>query len=216
MTYSNRVPEHKLRHRYGIGTINQVADSAPTMSWAERPLTESSLRSGSACEATPLAGAAVLRENQIGTSLLSLWRTVPADRFCAGDMVEISSVLDEIATVLEGSGYEPALYGDPDATIGLVLALMPIRTVGLRIDIAMTAVLRCALEGDLRAALVLVHIVDRADLHLSQAAELCTSWFEYYLRRSPSKGGLTRAEKAVVKALQERKWLHSHDGRVHR
>jgi hypothetical protein len=72
----------------------------------------------------------------------------------------------------------------------------------------MTAVLRCLLDGDRRAALVLGHVIDRAELDPAHAASLYTSWLEFLLQHSASRTAFTAAEKAVVKAL------HAFDARA--
>lgn len=148
-----------------------------------------------------LAASPVLRALRIGSSPLSWWRMLPADAFRAADQFRIGAALDEVAIVLANSRIAPALGGDPDAAIALVLSLMPIKERSLEVDIAMTAVLRAVLDGDLRCALVLGHIIDRADLDPVHAANLCASWFEFHLHHSPSRVGFTAAEQAVMKAL---------------
>jgi hypothetical protein len=152
----------------------------------------------------------VARALRFGSSPLSWWKTLPADGFHAGEQLVVSSALDEIAMVLCGSDIEPALLGDPDSAIALTFSLMPVKRVTLKVDIAMTAVLRCALDGDLKAALVLAHVVDRAELDLALARELCASWFERYLRFSPSRGGFTAGETSLMKALHKLDRARSH------
>ena len=146
------------------------------------------------------AASPVLCALRIGTSPLSWWRMLPADAFRAADHLRIGAALDELAIALANSRIAPALKGDPDAAIALVLSLMPIRTRSAPVDIAMTAVLRCVLNGDLRCALVLGHVIDRADLDPVHAANLCASWFEFHLDHA--RAGFTPAEEAGLKALQ--------------
>lgn len=147
------------------------------------------------------AASPVMRALRIGSSPLGWWRMLPADAFRAADRLRIGTALDEVAIGLANSRIAPALNGEPDAAIALVLSLMPIRTRSPAVDVAMAAVLRCALDGDLRCALVLGHIIDRADLDPVHAANLCASWFEFHLHHSPSRIGFTAADKAVLKAL---------------
>jgi hypothetical protein len=68
---------------------------------------------------------------------------MPAERLTPADYLNIDGALEETAIVLEGTGLEPALYGDSYEAIGLVLALLPIKAVDLKTDIIMTSVLRC-------------------------------------------------------------------------
>ena len=122
------------------------------------------------------ATSPVLRAMHIRTSPLAWWRMLPADAFRAADHLRIGAALDELAIALANNSIVPALKGDPDAAIAVVMSLMPIKKHSPKVDIAMTAVLRCVLhDGDLRCALVLGHVVDRADLDPVHAANLCAS-----------------------------------------
>jgi hypothetical protein len=150
------------------------------------------------------AASSVLRTLRIGTSPLSWWRMLPAHAFRAADYLRICAALDELAAF--ANSIVPALKGDPDVAIALVLSLIPIRTRSAPVDVAMTAVLRCVLDGDLRCALVLGHVIDRADLDPVHAANLCASWFEFHLDHA--RAGFTPAEEAVLKAL------HAFDARA--
>lgn len=146
-----------------------------------------------------LAASPVVRALRIGTSPLSWWRMLPSDAFRAADQLRIDAALEEVAIALANSRITPALKGDPDAAIALALSLMPIRTRSAAVDLAMTAVLRCALHGDFRAALVLGHVIDRADLDPVHAANLCASWFEFHLDHG--RLGFTPAEEEMLRAL---------------
>ena len=207
----SKMPEHKLRQHGDAGANAQrggerIGGAGPSGA----PTCRAGDDTGAA---TPASSSPVLRALRLGSrSPLSWWRMLPADGFRSAVYLKVSSALDEIATELEGASFGPALYGDPDAAITFVLSLMPVGKVGLKVDIAMTSVLRCALEGDLRAALALAHVVDRAGLDPALAADLCASWFEFYLRYSPTRGGLTPAEKAVMKALRAFDAVPSHNG----
>ncbi len=90
-----------------------------------------------------------------------------------------------------------------DAAIALVLSLMPImRLGGIKTDIAMTAVLRLALEGEPRCALVLAHVFDRAEPDPHRADLLCGSWFEFRCGQAALRAGFAPAESAVLNALR--------------
>jgi hypothetical protein len=153
----------------------------------------------------------LLSAGRFRTSPLCWWRMLPAEAFRPDDYLDIGFALEEIGMVLGGTGIEPALYGDADAAISFVLEVLPITEVTLKVDIIMTPVLRCALNGDLRAALVLAHIVERAGLDPAAAADLCASWFLYYLRSSPTQRS-TPAERALMKALRRFDSPRPHDG----
>ncbi|OKO79825.1 hypothetical protein [Bradyrhizobium sp. AS23.2] len=134
-------------------------------------------------------------------SPLRWWRSAPAGAFRATEYLEVRSALAEVATLINAAEVEPALQGDADAAIALVLSLMPItRRGGIKTDIAMTAVLSLALRGELRCALVLAHVLDRAEPDPRRADQLCGSWFEFHLNHSASRGGVAPAETAVLEA----------------
>lgn len=192
------MPERKLRHEGAAGAI--AGNVTPTASTDARE-TQASPSAKRAEGRTFGPDSPVLHALGMALSPLQWWRTLPADEFLAGEYINICSSLDEIADVLEGNDAALALYGHGNAAIGLVLGGMPIRKVGLRGDIAMTAVARCALEGDLRAALVLCHILRHADLDRRRADDLCASWLAYYLRHSPTKRDFTHDEKVILRKL---------------
>lgn len=134
---------------------------------------------------------------------LRWWRSMPADTCRAAEYLAIRCALDEVATLIEGAEVEPALRGDVDAAIALVLTLMPIRRLGgIRTDIAMTAVLRLALEGESRCALVLAYVIDRAEPDPHGADLLCASWFEFRCGHAALRGGFAEGERAVLNALR--------------
>jgi hypothetical protein len=187
MSQSTKMPERKLRHEGAARATGQPADKAASIDPAKASATRTSSSDDSTGNTMLDPASPVFRALRFGISPLSLWRMLPADLLGAADLLELCSALDEIATMPEGSGLEPALDGDPDAAIAFVLSAMPIRKIDLQVEIAMTAVLRCALDGDLRAALVLAHVIDRADLDPRHTADLCASWFEYYLRNSSAR-----------------------------
>lgn len=114
---------------------------------------------------------------------LRWWRSMPAEAFRAMEHLMVRAALEEVATLIEGAEVEPALRGDANAAIALVLSLMPIRRLGgIKTDIAMTAVLSLALEGEPRCALA--HVIDRTEPDPRRADQLCGSWFEFYFGRS--------------------------------
>lgn len=201
MSNSTRMPGHEPRqdgevhlpghHREGGASVEQTDGSGGT---SKRPRDGHDERILDA--SSPVVRA--LRE----ISPLRWWRSAPADAFRAAEYLEVRSALAEVATLIEGAEVEPALRGDANAAIALVLSLMPItRLGGIKTDIAMTAVLSLALAGELRCALVLAHVLDRAEPDPRRADQLCASWFEFYQRHSTSRDGFAPAETAVLKAL---------------
>ncbi|WP_439361116.1 hypothetical protein [Bradyrhizobium sp. DASA03007] len=128
---------------------------------------------------------------------------MPADAFRAAEYLAVRSALEEVARLIEGAEVEPALQGDAEAAIALVRSLMPIRKLGgIKVDIAMTALLALALAGEPRCALVLAHVIDRAEHDAQKADQLCASWFAFRFGRSTRCGGFTPAETALLKTLR--------------
>lgn len=134
---------------------------------------------------------------------LRWWRSMPADAFRAAEYLAVRSALEEVARLIKGAEVEAALQGNAEAAIVLARSLMPIRKLGgTKVDIAMTAVLALALEGEPRCALVLAHVIDRAEHDAQKADQLCASWFAFRFGRSARCGGFTPAETALLKTLR--------------
>lgn len=79
-------------------------------------------------------------------------------------------------------------------------SLMPISKLGgIKADIAMTAVLSIALEGEPRCALLLAHVIDRAGHDPRRAVQLCGSWLEFHFGRSGCGSGFAPEQKTLRK-----------------
>jgi hypothetical protein len=77
-----------------------------------------------------------------------------------------------------------ALRGDAAASIAIAIGAMPIGKVTLEVDLAMSALALCALEGSAGAALVLAHILRRVALDHPFGKDLSASWLAYNLGRA--------------------------------
>lgn len=89
------------------------------------------------------------------------------------------------------------------AAITTALALMPIEETTLEVDLAMTTVVRGALDGDAVAALVLSHVMGHAALDHPFATELSPSWLAHHLRPSRHRRRrLTEEEAGLWSALR--------------
>ena len=96
----------------------------------------------------------------------------------------METTLEQIDVLPGGDDIAAALEGDAAAAIGFAFSLMPIEKMTLRADIAMTALLRCALERNAAAALVLAQVLGLTNLGHPLATELATSWLAYGRRHS--------------------------------
>jgi hypothetical protein len=140
--------------------------------------------------------------NPEDTFPLAWWRTLPANLFRDAEALLVSATLDKIDVLSGSHTFAAALRGDTAAAITTALALMPIEETTLEVDLAMTAVLRGALDGDAAAALVLSHVIGRATLHHPFATELSPSWLAHHLRHSPNRRCFTEEEARLWSALR--------------
>ena len=97
-----------------------------------------------------------------------------------------------------------ALTGDAAAAIGVAFSLMPIEENNLTIDIAMTALCRCALAPNAAAALVLAQVIGLTDLDHGLATELAASWCTHGRRHSSNPGKFSQAETVLLAAFRGR------------
>ncbi len=139
--------------------------------------------------------------NHADASPLAWWRMLPADRFRDAEHLLLRATLDKVA-VLRGQTWIAAMHGDAAAGIAVALSLMPIGTTTLEVDIAMTAVLLSALDGDAATALTLSHVLGRVKLDHPFAAELAASWLTHNPHQSPNRRRFGTAETALWKALR--------------
>ena len=92
-------------------------------------------------------------------SPLAWWRTAPPSRLDASHCDTLGQSLSQIA-VLGEPGWRRAVAGDAAEAIGIALPLIHSGESGSRLDIVMSAVLLCALQGNPAAALLLAHALD--------------------------------------------------------
>jgi hypothetical protein len=104
---------------------------------------------------------------------LAWWRTLPCNLFRDAEHLLVIDTLDTICVMNRHDEFAAALRGDAAAAVGVALALLPMT---LTVDIAMTALLRCALSGDTAAIVVLANLLHRIELKRSLATELSASW----------------------------------------
>jgi hypothetical protein len=136
------------------------------------------------------------------TTPLAWWRTLPSGLLRDAEVLLVRATLDKIDVVNGSQAFTTALRGDASAAIAVALSRLPIEETTLEVDLAMTAVLRGALDGDPAAALVLSHVIGRAELHRPFATELSASWLTHHLRHSPNPRRFTEEEARLWSVLR--------------
>jgi hypothetical protein len=127
--------------------------------------------------AKPLACA--IRAHDPDDAPLQAWRTLPAYAFDATKRRAVAATVATASSTLED--WRKAVGGDAPAAIKLALSLSPRKKITLRVDLVMTVLLRCALDGNAAAALVLSHLLRRMRIDPSVRRQLSTSWLAYNL-----------------------------------
>jgi hypothetical protein len=107
---------------------------------------------------------------------LSLWRTLRANEFEASDLAAIEGLLAK--TVLFGQPkWRDAVAGDVPAAVAVAVSLLPIDNVTFQVDLAMTALIRGAIEGDFAAAIVVANILRHLPGSMLLHRRIATSWW---------------------------------------
>jgi hypothetical protein len=76
---------------------------------------------------------------------LTWWRTLPSETFGEAERLQLRATLEQINVLHRDADFAAALKGEPSAAIDIALTVVPIEEISLTSDIAMTALLRCAL-----------------------------------------------------------------------
>lgn len=164
MSKKTEMPARKRRHQ---GPTVQTGDATDPASKISRPATSG----------WPFAAQEI--------SPLAWWRTLPPNLLRDAEHLLVIDTLDTICVMDRHDEFAAALRGDAAAAVGMALSLLPIREVTLAVDIAMTALLRCALDGDATAAMVVANLLHRVELNHPFATELSAFW----CRRAASHSG---------------------------
>lgn len=136
---------------------------------------------------------------------LAWWRSLPSDAFRDAEHLALSATLERISVLHGDDKFAVALEGDAAAAIAVALSLMPIERITLQTDIAMSALLRCALDRSAAAALVLSQILGLTDLGHGLSIELAASWFAHGRRNAADPRKFSQAETALVAAFRARR-----------
>jgi hypothetical protein len=116
---------------------------------------------------------------------LQWWRTMPADRLNDAQHLLLRATLEKVS-LIKGREWLSAMRGDAAASIAIALHCLPITTVTLEVDLAMSAVALHALGGNPASALLLSHILRRVPVDHPFARDLAVSWLAFNLRRAMS------------------------------
>jgi hypothetical protein len=116
-------------------------------------------------------------------SPLAWWRTMPADLLRDAEQLVLRETIRKIG-VLKGCEWVAAMRGDVPAGIAIALEVMPITTITLEVDLAMTTLMLGALAGSDASALVLSQVLQRTSLDHPFAKELSVSWLALNFRRA--------------------------------
>jgi hypothetical protein len=138
------------------------------------------------------------------TSPLQWWRTLTSDAFRDAEQLLLLATLEQISVLRGGDELASAMGGNPAAAIGVAFSLMPIETFTLEVDIAMTALARCAFERNAAAALVLAQIIGLTEFDHGLAMELAASWYAHGRRYSDDPRKYSQAETVLLAAFQNR------------
>jgi hypothetical protein len=116
-------------------------------------------------------------------SPLAWWRTMPADLLRDAEQLVLRETIRKVG-VLKGCEWVSAMRGDVPAGIAIALEVMPITTITLEVDLAMTTLMLGALAGSAASALVLSQVLQRTSFDHPFAKELSVSWLALNLRRA--------------------------------
>ena len=108
-----------------------------------------------------------------GGHRLSWWRTIPPSMFASDDCQALHDILSGTAIIGERD-WKYARHGCAASAIGIALPMLPVVRPGPVVDLAMSAVLLCALSGNAPAAGVMVHALRT----LAGGRELAAEWRE--------------------------------------
>lgn len=114
---------------------------------------------------------------------LQWWRTIPADRLNDAQHLLLRATLKKVS-LIKGREWLSGMRGDAAASIAIAFHCLPITTVTLEVDLAMSAVALHALGGDAASALVLSQILHRVPLDHPFVRDLAVSWLALNLRRA--------------------------------
>jgi hypothetical protein len=127
---------------------------------------------------------------------LASWRTLRALDFSFHDLTSMRALLAK-TTLLGQPKWAAAVAGDGPAAVAVAISFIPAADkITPSMDLAMTALIACAIEGDPGAAIVASNILRHLPGATSRHHQIATSWFVSNLATCASrkaKGAATEA-----------------------
>lgn len=137
------------------------------------------------------------------TSPLAWWRTLPSDKFRDAEKYVLGVTLDRVDVLRPNAKLSAALRGNAAAAIAAAYSYLPIEDLTLEADMAMSTVLRWAIDGNPACTLVLATVLKRTDVGHSFGAELSASWFFKHTINPNRDMRPSVDEAALVEAVHE-------------
>jgi hypothetical protein len=127
---------------------------------------------------------------------LASWRTLRALDFSFHDLTSMRALLAK-TTLLGQPKWAAAVAGDGPAAVAVAISFIPAQKITQSLDLAMTALIACAIEGDPGAAIVASNILRHLPGATPHHHQIATSWFVSNLAtcasrkpgRAATKGG---------------------------
>jgi hypothetical protein len=107
---------------------------------------------------------------------LSYWRRFAAESFDDALRADVLDCVNRISSTIPE--WRNAILGDAGAAVALALRIKAPAVIGVKLDLAMTVLLRTAFENA-AAALVMSHVLRKMPLDQHDRARLATSWLVY-------------------------------------
>jgi hypothetical protein len=107
---------------------------------------------------------------------LSSWRTLRALDYSFHDLTSMRALLAK-TTLLGQPKWAAAVGGDGPAAVAVAISFIPAEQITLSMDLAMTALIACAIEGDPGAAIVASNILRHLPDATPRHHQIATSWF---------------------------------------
>ena len=136
-------------------------------------------------------------------SALAWWRTMTPESLHGANRQFLFATLRQISMLHGDDDFTAALRGDAAAAISVALAVMPITNITLQVDIAMTTLLRSALESNAASALVMAQVVGLTDFGHPFGTALAASWLDFGRRHSTDPRKFSEAEVVLWEAFRE-------------
>ena len=107
---------------------------------------------------------------------LTLWRTLDAQQFSSRDVKSLRALLAK-TSLLGQPKWAAAVNGDAPAAVAVAVSFIPADELTLPLDLAMTALIACAVEGDPGAAIVVSNILLNLRSASPRHQQIAASWF---------------------------------------